>query len=126
MSESLQKLEQNFANLIRAYRKKQIGKGPEKIKVTFTRNWVVAHMSGCLSPVESFITRSEEGRNMILHARTHMIKELYSELTPTDMEQLVGAKFIKLITDVDLDKDEVVSIFVFEQPIDGTQDMFSI
>lgn len=126
MSELIQKLEQQFANLIRTYRKDQIGKGPEKIKVTFTRNWVIAHMSGCLSPVERFISRSEEGRNMIWHARTHMIKELYSELTPTAMEQLVGAKFVKLFTDVDLEKDEVVSIFVFEQSIDGTKDMFSI
>lgn len=49
MNESLPKLEQQFANLIRAYRKSKIGKGPEKIKVTFIRNWVIAHMSGCLA-----------------------------------------------------------------------------
>lgn len=126
MSELIHNLEQKFANLVRSYRKNEIGKGPEKIKVTFTRNWAVVHMSGCLSPVEQFITRSEEGRNMILNARTRMIKELYSELTPTDMEELVGAKFIKFLTDVDLEKDEVISIFIFEHPIDGTEDMFSI
>lgn len=126
MNEPVQKLERKFANLIRAYRKSQIGKGPEKINVTFTRNWVIAHMSGCLSQVENFIIQTDEGRDMILRARTHMIKELYNDITPTEMEQLVGSKFIKLITDVDLEKDEVVSIFVFEHPIDGTEEMFSI
>lgn len=78
------------------------------------------------SPVEKFITQSEEGRKMIWQARTRMIKDLYSQLAPTDMEELVGAKFVKLFTDVDLDKDEVVSIFVFERSIDGTNERFSI
>ncbi|WP_106766438.1 DUF2294 domain-containing protein [Paenibacillus faecalis] len=126
MSKFIQKLEQQFSNLIRTYRKNKIGKGPEKIKVTFIRNWAIAYMSGCLSPVERFITRSKEGQDMIWHARTRMVKELYNEFAPTEMEQLVGVKFVKLFTDVDLEKDEVVSIFVFEKPIDGTENMFSI
>ncbi|WP_461611893.1 Na-translocating system protein MpsC family protein [Cytobacillus kochii] len=126
MSELIQNLEQKFANLIRSYRKHQIGKGPDKIRITFTKNWVIAHMSGCLSSVEKFIIRSEEGRNMIWQARTRMIKDLYSELSPNEMEEIVGAKFVKFFTDVDFENDEVVSIFVFDQPIDGTDKMFSI
>ena len=34
------------------------------------------------------------------------------------MEKLVGAKFVKLFTDVDLKTDEVVSIFVFDKTIE--------
>ncbi|WP_423158503.1 Na-translocating system protein MpsC family protein, partial [Staphylococcus warneri] len=36
---------QAFANLVRAYRKEHIGKGPEQIKVFFKDNWAVAHMT---------------------------------------------------------------------------------
>lgn len=34
------------------------------------------------------------------------------------LETLVGAKFVKLFTDIDLANDEVVSIFVFDKSIE--------
>ena len=46
---------QQFANLVRSYRKSYIGKGPEQVKVFFKDNWAVCHMSGSLSKVENFI-----------------------------------------------------------------------
>lgn len=76
-------------------------------------------MAGSLSPVERFIARTDQGRMMIWQARTHMIKELYQQTRPVDMEALVGANFVKLFTDIDVDQDEVVSVFVFDRPIDG-------
>lgn len=118
--------ELQFANLVRSYRKNHIGKGPEKIKITFSGNWAIAHMSGNLSPVERFIASSEQGRMMIWQARTHMIKELYSQTRPKEMEELVGAKFVQLFTDINVEKDETVSVFVFDRPIDGSDTMHTI
>ncbi|MGI2326771.1 DUF2294 domain-containing protein [Planococcus sp. YIM B11945] len=115
---STQLVEQQFANLVRSYRKKHVGKGPEKIKVTFHNNWAIASMSGSLSTVEQFIIQNEDGKNMIWQARTQMIKELYNQIRPTEMEELVGAKFEKLFTDINVENDEVMSIFVFDRPID--------
>lgn len=120
---STQQLEQQFANLVRSYRKKHIGKGPEKIKVTFQNNWAIAYMSGSLSPVEHFMIQNENGKNMIWQARTQMIKELYNQIRPTEMEELVNAKFEKLFTDINVDDDEVISIFVFDQAIDQQQEV---
>ncbi|CAB3393255.1 conserved protein of unknown function [Kyrpidia spormannii] len=97
MEESRRDREQAFANLVRAYRKNHIGKGPEKIKVTFFGNWAIAHMAGSLSPVERFIARTDQGRMMIWQARTHMIKELYQQTRPVDMEALVGCEFCKIV-----------------------------
>lgn len=115
---STQSVEQQFANLVRSYRKKNVGKGPEKIKVTFHNNWAIASMSGSLSTVEHFILQNENGKNMIWQARTQMIKELYNQIRPIEMEELVGAKFERLFTDIDVDHDEVISIFVFDRPLD--------
>lgn len=126
MDDIIRRREQQFANLVRSYRKNHIGKGPEKIKITFSGNWAIAHMSGNLSPVERFISSTEQGRMMIWQARTHMIKELYNETPPKDMEELVGAKFIQLFTDINVEKDETVSVFVFDRPIDGTDVMHII
>jgi uncharacterized protein YbcI len=111
--------------LVRSYRKKHVGKGPEKIKVTFHNNWAIASMSGSLSPVEQFIVQNENGKNMIWQARTQMIKELYDQIRPTEMEELVGAKFEKLFTDINVENDEVMSIFVFDQPIDQKQQSYT-
>ncbi|MGK9289522.1 DUF2294 domain-containing protein [Staphylococcus warneri] len=112
------KKEQAFANLVRAYRKQHIGKGPEKIDVSFHGKWAIAFMTGALSKVENFYLRDERNEDMLRHARTFEIKRLYDEINPDEMEELVGAQFVKLFTDVDLVADEVVSIFVFDKSIE--------
>ncbi|MDT3958504.1 DUF2294 domain-containing protein [Staphylococcus kloosii] len=114
----MQKNEQAFANLVRSYRKKHVGKGPEKVEVTFNGSWAIAYMTGALSKVDNFYLKDERNEEMLRYARTEVIKQLYDEVNPDEMEELVGAKFIKLFTDVDLADDEVVSIFVFDKSIE--------
>ncbi|GGG90080.1 DUF2294 domain-containing protein [Staphylococcus pragensis] len=109
---------QQFANLVRAYRKSYIGKGPENIKVFFKDNWAICHMTGSLSKVENFYLQNKDFTSMLKQGRTEEIKDLYKRQPPKEMEELVGAKFVKLFTDVDLENDEVISIFVFDQSIE--------
>ena len=109
---------QQFANLVRSYRKSYIGKGPEQVKVFFKDNWAVCHMSGSLSKVENFYLRNKDFESMLKYGRTEEIKELYKQKPPVEMEELVGANFVKLFTDVNLEDDEVVSIFVFDKSIE--------
>lgn len=116
---SMRLREQEFANLVRAYRKQHIGKGPEHVKVTFQDSWAIVHMKGSLSPVEKFIAQTEEGHTMIWQARTQMIKDLYKKVRPTDLENLVGAKFVTLFADINVEDDEAISIFVFDKVIDS-------
>ncbi|MES3702637.1 DUF2294 domain-containing protein [Staphylococcus arlettae] len=110
--------EQAFANLVRAYRKQYVGKGPEKIEVDFKGNWAIAFMTGALSKVENFYLRDERNEEMVRHARTQEVKKLYDEMNTDEMEKLVGANYVKLFTDVDFTDDEVVSIFVFDKSIE--------
>ncbi|MCY6990826.1 DUF2294 domain-containing protein [Staphylococcus argensis] len=109
---------QTFANLVRKYRKAHIGKGPEHISVFFKDNWAIVHMTGSLSKVETFYLRNDAYRRMLKEGRTEEVKELYRDNPPVEMEELVGAKFLKLFTDVNLQDDEVVSIFVFDRNIE--------
>lgn len=118
MTKTIPQLEQQFANLVRAYRKQHIGKGPEQVKVTFKDCWAIVHMKGSLSPVEKFIAETEEGHMMIWQARTQMIKDLYKKVRPIDLEDLVGATFVTLFADINVEEDEAISIFVFDKPID--------
>ena len=107
-----------FANLVRSYRKSYIGKGPEQVKVFFKDNWAICHMTGSLSKVENFYLRNKDFQSMLKYGRTEEIKELYKQKPPVEMEELVGANFVKLFTDVNLEDDEVVSIFVFDKSIE--------
>lgn len=109
---------QQFANLVRSYRKSYIGKGPEQVKVFFKDNWAICHMTGSLSKVENFYLRNKDFQSMLKYGRTEEIKELYKQKPPVEMEELVGANFVKLFTDINLEDDEVVSIFVFDKSIE--------
>jgi uncharacterized protein YbcI len=112
------KHEAEFSNLVRAYRKRHMGKGPERVRTTFCKMWAICEMEGNLSPVEKFIAKADDGKQMLRTARTEMVKEIYREHPPTEMEDLLGAKFVKLFVDIDIEQDEGISIFVFDQDLE--------
>ncbi|XEC95090.1 DUF2294 domain-containing protein [Paenibacillus tarimensis] len=110
--------EAEFSNLVRAFRKRHMGKGPSHIRTTFCKNWAICEMQGNLSPVEKFIATAEEGKQMLRAARTEMVKQMYRKHPPHEMEDLLGAKLIDLYVDIDIDKDFGMSIFVFDKNVE--------
>lgn len=114
----MNKFEAEFSNLVRSYRKRHMGKGPSHIRTTFCKNWAICELEGNLSPVEKFIASQEDGKHMVRAARTEMVKEMYTNNHPVEMEQLLGAKFQGLFVDIDIDKDFGMSIFIFDQNIE--------
>jgi uncharacterized protein YbcI len=118
----MNKYEAEFSNLVRSIRKRYMGKGPSQVRTTFCKNWAICELEGNLSPVEKFIATAEDGRQMLRAARTEMVKEIYRKHRPTEIEELLGATFIELFVDIDIEKDLGMSIFVFDQNI---EDKFS-
>ncbi|EJL44245.1 hypothetical protein BAG01nite_28490 [Brevibacillus agri] len=114
----MNKFEAEFSNLVRAFRKRHMGKGPSKISTTFCKNWAICEMEGNLSPVEKFIATSEDGKQTLRAARTEMVKEMYRKHQPVDMEAFLGAKLVDLFVDIDIERDFGMSIFVFDQDIE--------
>lgn len=110
--------EAEFSNIVRAFRKRHMGKGPSQVRTTFCKNWAICEMEGNLSPVEKFIASAEDGKQMVRSARTEMVKEIYRKHHPVEMEELLGAKFLDLYVDIDLEKDYGISIFVFDQNLE--------
>ncbi|WP_426450526.1 DUF2294 domain-containing protein [Paenibacillus sp. S-38] len=111
------KIEADFGNLVKAFRKKHMGKGPREIRTTFCKNWAICEMEGHLSPVEKFIATATDGKQALRTARTEMVKEMYRTHRPVEMEELLGARFVDLFVDIDLDQDIGMSIFVFDRDI---------
>lgn len=114
----MNKYEAEFSNLVRAFRKRHMGKGPSQVRSTFCKNWAICEMEGNLSPVEKFIATADEGKQMLRAARTEMVKEMYRKHPPIEMEELLGAKFLELFVDIDIEKDYGMSIFVFDQNLE--------
>ncbi|CFJ44031.1 Uncharacterized conserved protein [Mycobacterium tuberculosis] len=75
-------------------------------------------MEGNLSPVEKFIATWEDGKQTLRAARTEMVKEMYRNNQPLDMEEFLGAKFVELFLDIDIERDFGMSIFVFDRDIE--------
>ncbi|TVY08592.1 DUF2294 domain-containing protein [Paenibacillus cremeus] len=114
----MNKVEAEFSNLVKAFRKRHMGKGPSVIRTTFCKHWAICEMEGNLSPVERFIVSGgTDGKQLLRGARTEMVKELYRSHPPVEMEALLGAKFVELFVDIDLEKDFAMSVFVFDQDI---------
>jgi len=75
-------------------------------------------MRGNLSPVEKFIAHAEDGKHLLREARTQMVKELYRNNRPVEMELLLGVNYVDLFVDIDIDQDFGMSIFIFDQDIE--------
>ncbi len=114
----MNKYEAEFSNIVRAFRKKHMGKGPSQVRTTFSKNWAICELEGNLSPIEKFIATAEDGRQMLRSARTEMVKEIYKKNHPTEMEELLGTKFVRVFVDIDIELDIGMSIFVFEDNIE--------
>ncbi|MED1201664.1 DUF2294 domain-containing protein [Heyndrickxia acidicola] len=111
-----------FNDLIRKLRKEQFGKGPERIHTKFAENMAISTLYGNLTPTEKFIAKTENGKEMVHLARTKMIQEVYSSNPPHHLEEVVGAKLVHLFTDIKVEEDIAVSVFVFDQNIEREKD----
>lgn len=114
----MNKYEAEFSNLVKSFRKRHMGKGPSKIVTTFCKSWAICEMEGNLSPVEKFIASADEGRQMLRAARTEMVKDIYRKNRPEEMEALLGASYVELFVDIDIERDFGMSIFVFDEDLE--------
>ncbi|WP_413364033.1 DUF2294 domain-containing protein [Lysinibacillus sp. 3P01SB] len=106
-----------FNDIIRKLRKDLFGKGPERIHTVFVENMAVSTLYGNLTPTERFIASNPEGQKMVHAARTSMIQDLYSKAVPEGMEELMGTKLLHLFTDIKIEEDFAISVFIFEDKI---------
>lgn len=107
----------DFNDIIRKLRKDLFGKGPERIHTVFIDNMAISTLYGNLTPTERFIASTPEGLKMVHAARTSMIQDLYQKATPEGMEELMGSKLLHLFTDIKIEEDFAISVFIFENKI---------
>ncbi|MBM7583968.1 uncharacterized protein YbcI [Bacillus pakistanensis] len=111
-------LEHKISMLIREIRKENIGNGPREINTRIVGPWVICEMKGNLTNVEKFMIESNEGHQMVHEARTTLVKKIYEDTVKVEkLEELVQAKFVSVFTDINIDTDIAMTIYVFDKPI---------
>jgi uncharacterized protein YbcI len=115
----MSKKEHQFNEIVRKVRKDLFGKGPDSIKTIFADNMAITTLKGNLTPVENFIKQSPEGFEQIHRARTKMIQEYYKQNKPDELEKIIGSNLLNLFSDINIEEDIAISVFVFEKPIRG-------
>lgn len=112
-------LEHQFSMLVREVRKEFVGNGPKEISTRFVGNWAISEMKGNLTNVEKFMISSEQGKQMVHEARTKMVKQIYEKAEVVNkFETLMGAKVLRMFSDINIDEDIAMTVFVFEQSIE--------
>ncbi|MFJ8260959.1 DUF2294 domain-containing protein [Rummeliibacillus sp. NPDC094406] len=106
-----------FNDIIRKLRKDIFGKGPERMHTVFIENMAVSTLYGNITPTEKFIASTPDGLKMVHAARTRMIQDLYPKAIPEGMEELMGTKLLHLFSDIKIEEDIAISVFVFEDKI---------
>ncbi len=106
-----------FNDMLRKLRKELFGKGPERIHTVFAENMAIATLYGNLTPTEKFISSTMDGAEMVHMARTKMIQDVYAANSREHLEELVGAKLVNLFSDIKVEEDIAVSVFVFDKNI---------
>jgi len=113
-------VEHQFSRLVREIRKQYVGNGPEKIRTRFVGSWAIIEMKGNLTEVEKWMIDSDEGRKMIQETRTKLVKDIYKRAEVVEkLENLVGAKLITLFSDINMDADLAITVYVFDRKIEG-------
>ncbi|MFB5196921.1 DUF2294 domain-containing protein [Neobacillus sp. KR4-4] len=113
-------LEHQFSMLVREIRKEYVGNGPKEITTKFIGSWAISEMKGNLTNVEKFMITSEHGEQMVHETRTRFVKEIYKKPEVLiRFENLMGAKVVRLFSDINISEDIAMTVFVFDQQIAG-------
>ncbi|WHY99775.1 DUF2294 domain-containing protein [Peribacillus simplex] len=110
--------EHQFNMQLREIRKEYVGNGPKEITTRFVGPWVISEMKGNLTNVEKFMMGSTEGQRMVHEARTKLVKQIYKDPEVLrKIEVMMDAKIISIFTDINIDIDTAMTIYVFDKLI---------
>ncbi|GIO08516.1 hypothetical protein J31TS6_45440 [Brevibacillus reuszeri] len=113
-------LEHQFSMLVREIRKEYVGNGPKEILTRFVDTWAISEMKGNLTNVEKFMITSNEGRRMVHDARTKLVKKIYTNPeVVTKLEDLMKAKIVRIFSDINIEEDIAMTVFVFDRVLDS-------
>ena len=102
--------------LVRVQREQQ-GRGPSEVRVHLLGDLVVVRLTGVLTPNETRLAVTEEGRRLIKSARQELRYIAHTE-SETVVARLVGCAVLRSYGDMSVEAAEIVETYVLETDIE--------
>jgi uncharacterized protein YbcI len=110
--------EAEFTRAMIKFEKEYLGRGPQDVRTTFLDDLIIVRLRGILTPAESKLAESDDGRELVKETRRKlfetartMIEQMVKEIIGvnvislhTDMSTRTGERIVVLTVDADLNE----------------------
>lgn len=115
MPKSRGELEDAAASATVRFHKEQQGRGPTDVRAHLLGDLLLVRSSGILTPIETHLAASDEGRRLIKSARLELRSIAHADLE-ADLADIFGAPVVRSYYDVSVEANEQVEVYVFPSP----------
>lgn len=110
-------MEAAIRNAIIKFEQEFMGRGPEEVKAFIIHDLIVIRLKGVLTPAERQLAKTSEGVDMVKRMRQTLIAQGRDKLCE-QMSEIIGAKILRLFTDIDAQVGEKVFVFTVERDLE--------
>lgn len=106
-----------FSKAITQFEKDFLGRGPEEVRTFFVSDMVLVRVRGVLTPAETKLAETSEGRELVKETRRHLF-EVSRPLIEEIVQTILGCNLISLHTDVSTRTGERIIVLTVNQNLD--------
>ncbi|MEM7800386.1 MAG: DUF2294 domain-containing protein [Chloroflexota bacterium] len=111
-------IEAAFTKAIIKFEKEYLGRGPLDARTFILRDMVLIRLRGILTPAESKLAESEEGRRLVKETRRRLF-ESARQLLENIVTEITGRTLISLHTDVSTKTGERVIVLTIDTDLES-------
>jgi len=106
-----------FSTAVIKFEKEFLGRGPEDVRTYFIEDMVLMRVRGLLTPAESKLSQTDEGRMLVKDARTRLF-EISLPFIETMVNEILGCEVISMHTDISTRTGERVILLTVNENLD--------
>ncbi len=110
-------LEGEVARLVSRFHEDQHGCKPEKASAHLVDDLVIVRSSGCFTPTELNLSKTDDGRKIVKSARVEL-RSLTRKQIEGQISDLLGIRVLRSFWDLDIRVGEQVEVYVLERVIE--------
>lgn len=94
-----------------------LGRGPHEVRTFFVDDMIIVRLRGILTPAESILTESSEGRSLIKETRRRLF-EAARPLIEQAVQEILACKVVSMHTDISTRTGERVLVLTIDSRLD--------
>jgi len=110
-------IEEAVATAVKQFQKEQQGRGPSEVRAHLVGSLVLVRSSGILTPTESHLSPSSDGRKLIKSARQELHQIVHKDIEGI-IGGIVGCNVLRSYCDTNVLAAEQVEVYVLEHDME--------